>query len=64
MGMNGKVGRAKVLKRIRKEREAEAIKAGVDVSDRAAFRAWDNARSEAFWKQLSSDIKSRCDTTP
>ena len=53
MGINGNVGRAKVLKWIRKEREAEATKAGVDVSDRAAFRAWETARIVEFYDRLA-----------
>ncbi len=57
--MNGDIGRAKTLMRIRREREAEATEAGVDVSDRAAFRDWDNARSAEFWTRLQADIKTR-----
>jgi hypothetical protein len=55
--INGRVGRAKVMARIRREREAEARAMGVDPKNRAAFRAWEQARSAAFWNGLSARLK-------
>lgn len=44
MGMNGRKGRARELERIRKRQLAEAKAAGVDVTDRAAVKAFRDAK--------------------
>lgn len=41
--MNGRVGRARELARIKRNRLREAAAAGVDVSDRAAVEQFHNA---------------------
>lgn len=44
MGMNGRKGRARELARIRKRRLDEAKAAGIDVADRAAVKAFYDAK--------------------
>lgn len=59
MGMNGSVGRAKELKRIRLQDERDARADGVDPTDRAAFSAWKDAKFAAFYDRLAAESAAR-----
>jgi hypothetical protein len=52
-GMNGPKGRAKTLRSIRLNQEREARAAGVDPTDRAAFKAWKDAEFKALCARLT-----------
>lgn len=55
MGMNGSKGRARILKAIRREKVARAKAAGVDVTDRATFAAWEQADFDALIQRLRGE---------
>lgn len=50
--MNGSVGRARTLARIKRERKAQAIAEGVDVTDRKALREWNDRRFNAMCDRI------------
>jgi len=52
MGMNGRKGRAKELRRIRRRMEREALAAGVDITDRAALSKWEGERFRATYERI------------
>lgn len=53
MGMNGRIGRAKVLRKIKRDTErAAAAAAGVDVSDRAALKQWKAKRWQETYERI------------
>ena len=56
MGMNGKVGRAKELSRIRNSRMARAKAAGVDTTDRAAMKAFKDQEFRNLMASLDEQI--------
>jgi hypothetical protein len=53
--MNGRIGRARELRRIRKERHAEYLAAGIDPNDRNATHAFRMARLQ----EIADDVQAR-----
>ncbi len=60
MPMNGTVGRAKTLARIRREGVARAARAGVDTTDRAAVRRFTDAYSSVTLAGIGDRARCRC----
>jgi hypothetical protein len=57
MGINGRVGRAKFFAKMKKDRQRLAKAAGIDIANRAAFKAWERDQSNEFWNGLRSKIR-------
>ena len=52
MGMNGRIGRAREMARIRRDREAAAREAGIDVSDRTAVARFHDEKMRTMWDEI------------
>lgn len=59
MGMNGRIGRAKELARIRRQRTAEAKAAGIDVTDRRALADWQREQMLLFHERVRRESAER-----
>lgn len=53
-GMNGRVGRAKTLRSLRRDQIAQAKAAGVDVTDRKAVKAYQDAQFRALCDRIKA----------
>jgi hypothetical protein len=56
MRINGRKGRLSVMAAVRDERAA-ATAAGIDLTDGAAFRAWQRQQTRAFWSGLQNRVR-------
>jgi hypothetical protein len=61
MAMNGKVGRATQMAKIRRMRAAEARSDGVDPADRKAMNEWNNKRIWRLYDPTSPEYMGRKD---
>lgn len=50
--MNGRIGRAKEMARIKRRMEIQAKAAGVDITDRVAMRRWQAERSAELHERI------------
>lgn len=60
MGINGSVGRARAMARIRREGVARAARAGVDTTDRAAVWRFATAEADATLAGIRERARCRC----
>jgi hypothetical protein len=52
MGMNGSIGRARQLAKIKRERRREAAEDGVNIADPVAYAAWEKERFNSLVSRL------------
>lgn len=60
MGMNGRIGRAKTLRAIWRERMAQAKRMGIDTTDRRAMAAWNAERERTFYQGIREQLRCGC----
>lgn len=60
MGINGSIGRAKTMARIRRNHMRDAEKAGIDTTDRLALNSYLREKSKQMLLGIGDRARCRC----